>query len=330
MKTFTASGLGRLALAALACASPGCAGVDSPPPRPPVDLSAIKESLEGLRRGMRDQERRIEGAREEVQRLGDAFARAREELESEREEARDSLEKAGKIAAGLEARIGKLESRVSLLRASASRADARKEGPVAGPAGAPSRMAPVGAPLADARIASVGLPEDRDAPVADLPARGRGGPRGFAGNCRPAARLRAPAHLGARRELRPGGSRPARGEKLRAGARPAGGVHREASRARAGGRRAILDRAVLFSGEEFRARHPGVQQGAGGLRQRGQGAGGPSAGGALVPEPGRSGERPGAARPRDRQIPGLGRGERRPGAARIPLSGRPQGPLPRA
>lgn len=176
MKTFTASGLGRLALAALACASPGCAGVDSPPPRPPVDLSAIKESLEGLRRGMRDQERRIEGAREEVQRLGDAFARAREDLESEREEARDSLEKAGKIAAGLEARIGKLESRVSLLRGSASRAGARKEGPVAGPAGAPSRMAPVGAPLADARIASVGLPEDRDAPVADLPAGGARAP----------------------------------------------------------------------------------------------------------------------------------------------------------
>lgn len=167
-----ASRLGRLALAALAFASPGCTGVDSPPPRPPVDLSAIKESLEGLRRGMRDQERRIEGAREEAQRLADAFARAREEIESGREDARKSLEKAGKITAGLEARIGKLESRVSLLRASASRADARKGEPVAGPAGAPSRMAPVGAPLADARIASVGLPEDRDAPVAGLPAGG--------------------------------------------------------------------------------------------------------------------------------------------------------------
>ena len=210
MRTFTASGFGRLALAALACASPGCAGVNSPqpraaPPRPAVDLSAIKESLEGLRRGMRDQERRIEGAREEVQRLADAFARAREEREGERKEARDALEKAGKAATGLEARIGNLESRVSLLGARVSRAAARKRELVAGPAGAPSRVAPVGAPLADARIAAVGRPGNRDVPAAGLP---DGGARTPAASRETLAALPAPAP--------PPGSEPAEEDYARA------------------------------------------------------------------------------------------------------------------
>ena len=92
MKTFKASRLKPIMLVALSFVLLGCPDADipiegptgsSPPPAPPaqiqnpsVDVAAIEENLKGLRRGMRNQEQRIEEAREHSGGHGRGRARA--------------------------------------------------------------------------------------------------------------------------------------------------------------------------------------------------------------------------------------------------------------
>ena len=189
MNTFKASRLRSFSLVALSFALLGCPEVDSPvggpgggvapgtgsPPRPappsrivaqrpPVDVSAIEKNLQGLRRGMRNQEQRIEEAREAIQGITDEVERARKDSEK-------SLEEAGEIIAKLQERIEKLEKEVSHLRSKPPVEAAKKKMEVVvTAAGAPSRMPPVGLSPADGRIASAGLPHSRDAPAVGVPA----------------------------------------------------------------------------------------------------------------------------------------------------------------
>ena len=194
MKTFKASRLQAFALAILSLVLLGCPEANSPvgdpggavipgtssPPRPAspaqaaaqnpsVDVSAIEQNLQGLRRGMRNQEQRIEETREAIQEVTDEVERARKE----RKDSENSLEKAGMAIAKLQERIEKLEDEVSQLRSKAPLvAERKKEEVVVTFAGAPSRMSPVGIPPANPRIMSAGLPLSQDAqavgqPVAD-------------------------------------------------------------------------------------------------------------------------------------------------------------------
>lgn len=169
MKTFMASRLRPLSLAALSFVLLGCPEANSPvgdpgssplpaPParvgaqNPSVDVAAIEKNLQGLRHGMQNQEQRIEEAREAIQGVTDEVERARKDSEK-------SLKNAGKVITKLQERIEKLENAVSLLRSKPPVEVARKkEEIVVTPAGAPSRMSPVGAPPSDGRIPSAGLP----------------------------------------------------------------------------------------------------------------------------------------------------------------------------
>ncbi len=187
MKTFKASRFQTFSLVALSLVLLGCPeanppgggpgivpGTGSPPrPAPPaqvavrnpsVDVSAIAKNLQGFRRGMQNQEKRIEETRETVQRLTDEVERARKDSET-------SLEKAGKVVAQLQGRIEKLEDKMKLLRSKAPVVAARKkEEVVVTPVGAPSRFSPVGVPPANARIPSAGLPQSQDVGAVGRPA----------------------------------------------------------------------------------------------------------------------------------------------------------------
>lgn len=174
-----ASRLQGFALAVLVLALAGCApkpggakeGSQSlPPPAPSAELLAVRETLRSLGRGMRSRERRVEETRESLQRLSDAFERAREESAQAGKSSRDALGKAGEAIEGLAGRIENLERQLGLLVERASRADAREKERRVSPAGLPSRASPVGAPLAGARVPSVGLPGSGGAQTAGLPA----------------------------------------------------------------------------------------------------------------------------------------------------------------
>ena len=180
MDTFTASCFRTFPLMALSLVLLGCpdanspvGGPGSPPlPAPPaqvaaqqlsVDVSAIEQNLQGLRRGMRNQEQRIEETREAIQGVTDEVERARKDSEK-------SVEKAEKAIAKLEERIDKLENEVSRLRTKAPLvAAAKKEEIVVTQAGAPSRMSPVGAPPANMLIPSAGFPQNRDSGAVGVP-----------------------------------------------------------------------------------------------------------------------------------------------------------------
>ena len=183
MKTFKASRLKFFPLVALSFVLLGCPEVDSPvggpgsPPRPAppaqvaaqqlsVDVAAIEENLQGLRRGMRNQEQRIEETREAIQGVTDEVERARKDSEV-------SLEKAEKVIAKLTERVEKLENEVSQLHSKpplVAAQEKEKVEVVVTPVGAPSRMSPVGAPPLNARIPSAGLPQSRDAQDVGAPA----------------------------------------------------------------------------------------------------------------------------------------------------------------
>ncbi|MCY3822633.1 MAG: tol-pal system protein YbgF [Nitrospinae bacterium] len=188
MKTFKASRLQAFALAALSLVLLGCPEANSPagdpggavisgtssPPRPAPsvqaaaqnlsdDVAAIEQNLQGLRRGMRNQEQRIEEARQAIQGVTDEVERARKDSEK-------SLEKAEEVIAKLTERVEKLENEVSQLRSKPPLVAAQKKVEVVVTAvGAPSRMSPVGIPPANPRIASVGLPLSQDAQAAGQP-----------------------------------------------------------------------------------------------------------------------------------------------------------------
>ena len=180
MKTFQTSRLRSFSLVALSFVLLGCpeanspvGGPGSPPrpappapvasPQPSVDVAAIEENLQGLRRGMRNQEQRIEEAREAIQGVTDEVERARKDSE-------ESLGKTGKSIAKLEERIEKLEDEVSRLRTKAPLvAAAKKEEVVVTPVGVPSQVLHVGVPPAGARILSAGLPQNRVAHVVGVP-----------------------------------------------------------------------------------------------------------------------------------------------------------------
>ena len=187
MKTFKASSLQAFSLIALSLVLLGCPEANTrgggpgivpgtgspsrPAPsaqvaarNPSVDVSAIEKNLQGFRRGMRNQEQRIEEAREAIQEITDEVERARKDSEN-------SLEKAGKAIAKLQERIEKLENEVSQLRSKAPLVAAqKKEEVVVTLAGAPSRLSPVGAPSANTQIASAGLPQSQDAQAVGQPA----------------------------------------------------------------------------------------------------------------------------------------------------------------
>ncbi len=187
MKTFKASSLQAFSLIALSLVLLGCPEANTPgggpgivpgtstpsrpaPPaqvaarNPSVDVSAIEKNLQGFRRGMRNQEQRIEEAREAIQEITDEVERARKDSEN-------SLEKAGKAIAKLQERIEKLENEVSQLRSKAPLVAAqKKEEVVVTLAGTPSRLSPVGAPSANTQIASAGLPQSQDAQAVGQPA----------------------------------------------------------------------------------------------------------------------------------------------------------------
>ena len=113
---------------------------------------------------MRNQEQRIEEAREAIQEITDEVERTRKDSET-------SLEKAGKVVAKLQERIEKLENEMKLLRSKAPLMAARKKEEVlVTPVGAPSRFSPVGAPSANTRIPSAGLPQSQDAGAVGRPA----------------------------------------------------------------------------------------------------------------------------------------------------------------
>lgn len=183
MTIFKTPGLQAFLLAALPLVLLGCPEANAPaggpgappPPAPParvaaqqpsVDVAAVEENLQGLRRGMRNQEQRIEEAREAIQGVTDEVERARKDSEK-------SLEEAEKVIAKLAERVEKLEDEVSRLRSKPPLAAAQEKEKVeviVTPVGAPSRMSPVGAPPLNARVPSAGLPQSRDAPAAGAPA----------------------------------------------------------------------------------------------------------------------------------------------------------------
>jgi len=150
---------------------PGAPPLLAPPAQvavqqPSVDVAAIEENLQGLRHGMRNQEQRIEEAREAIQGVTDEVERARKDSEK-------SLEEAGKVIAKLTERVEKLENEVSQLRSKpplVAAQEKEKVEVVVTPVGAPSRMSPVGAPPLNARIPSAGLPQSRDAQDVGAPA----------------------------------------------------------------------------------------------------------------------------------------------------------------
>ncbi|MDE0331098.1 MAG: tetratricopeptide repeat protein [Nitrospinae bacterium] len=181
MKILKTSRLQAFSLAVLSLVLLGCpeanspVGVPVPPPlpappakvaaQPPsVDVAAIERNLQDLRHGMRNQELRIEETREAIQGITDEVERARKDSEV-------SLEKADKVLAKLKQRIEKLENEVSRLRTKPPLVAAeKKEKVVVTPVGAPSRLSPVGAPPADSRIPSAGLPLSQDAQDVGVPA----------------------------------------------------------------------------------------------------------------------------------------------------------------
>lgn len=191
MRIFKTSRLRIIPLAALSLVLLGCPEANSPvggsggavvsgtnsPPRPappaqvavqnpPIDVSAIEKNLQGLRRGMRNQEQRIEETREAIQGVTDEVERARKDSEN-------SLEKAGKAIAKLEERIEKLENEVNQLRSKAPLVAAqdkdKKVEVVVTTVGTPSRMPPVGIPPANPRVTSAGLPLSQGAQAAGRP-----------------------------------------------------------------------------------------------------------------------------------------------------------------
>ena len=183
MKTFQTSRLRSFSLVALSFVLLGCPEANSPvggpgsPPRPAppaqvpsqqpsVDVSAIEENLQGLRRGLRNQEQRIEEARGAIQGVTDEVERARKDSEK-------SLEKAGNAITKLEHRIEKLEKEVSLLRSKPPLvATVKKEEVVVTPVGVPTQVLHVGVPPANMLIPSAGLPQNRDAGAVGLPVKG--------------------------------------------------------------------------------------------------------------------------------------------------------------
>lgn len=192
MRIFKTSRLQIIPLAALSLVLLGCpeanspvgdpggavvSGTSSPPRRappvqvavqnPPVDVSAIEKNLQGLRRGMRNQEQRIEETREAIQGVTDEVERARKDSENSLEKAEEKTEKA---IAKLEERIEKLEDEVSRLRTKPPVVAAKKKVEVVvTTVGTPSRMPPVGIPPANPRIMSAGLPLSQDAQAAGRP-----------------------------------------------------------------------------------------------------------------------------------------------------------------
>ena len=183
MKTFQTSRLRSFSLVALSFVLLGCPEANSPvggpgsPPRPvppaqvpsqqpSVDVSAIEENLQGLRRGLRNQEQRIEEARGAIQGVTDEVERARKDSEK-------SLEKAGNAITKLEHRIEKLEKEVSLLRSKPPLvATVKKEEVVVTPVGVPTQVLHVGVPPPNMLILSAGLPQNRDAGAVGLPVKG--------------------------------------------------------------------------------------------------------------------------------------------------------------
>lgn len=183
MKTFQTSRLRSFSLVALSFVLLGCPEANSPvggpgspprpvppaqvaPPQPSVDVSAIEENLQGLRRGLRNQEQRIEEARGAIQGVTDEVERARKDSEK-------SLEKAGNAITKLEHRIEKLEKEVSLLRSKPPLvATVKKEEVVVTPVGVPTQVLHVGVPPANMLIPSAGLPQNRDAGAVGLPVKG--------------------------------------------------------------------------------------------------------------------------------------------------------------
>lgn len=183
MKTFHTSRLRSFSLVALSFVLLGCPEADSPvggpgtpprpappaqvaPPQPSVDVAAIEENLQGLRSGMRNQEQRIEEAREAIQGVTDEVERARKDSE-------ESLGKTEKSIAKLEERIEKLEDEVSRLRKKAPLvAAAKKEEIVVKPVGVPTQVLHVGVPPANMLFPSAGLPQNRNAGAVGLPVKG--------------------------------------------------------------------------------------------------------------------------------------------------------------
>ena len=183
MKTFQTSRLRSFSLVALSLVLLGCPEADSPvggpgspprpappaqvaPPLPSVDVAAIEENLQGLRSGMRNQEQRIEEAREAIQGVTDEVERARKNSE-------ESLGKTEKSIAKLEERIEKLEDEVSRLRTKTRLvAAAKKEEIVVKPVGVPTQALHVGVPPANMLFPSAGLPQNRDAGAVGLPVKG--------------------------------------------------------------------------------------------------------------------------------------------------------------
>ncbi len=183
MKTFQTSRLRSFSLVALSLVLLGCPEADSPvggpgspprpappaqvaPPPPSVDVAAIEENLQGLRSGMRNQEQRIEEAREAIQGVTDEVERARKNSE-------ESLGKTEKSIAKLEERIEKLEDEVSRLRTKTRLvAAAKKEEIVVKPVGVPTQALHVGVPPANMLFPSAGLPQNRDAGAVGLPVKG--------------------------------------------------------------------------------------------------------------------------------------------------------------
>ena len=180
MKTFQTSSLRSFSLVALSFVLLGCPEANAPvggpgspprpappaqvaPPQPSVDVAAIEENLQGLRRGIRNQEQRIEEAREAIQGVTDEVERARKDSE-------ESLGKTEESIAKLEERIEKLEKEVSRLRTKAPLvAAAKKEKVVVTPVGVSSQVLHIGVPPANARIPSAGLPQNRVAHAVGVP-----------------------------------------------------------------------------------------------------------------------------------------------------------------
>ena len=107
---------------------------------PSVDVVAIKKNLEGIRRGIRNQEQRSEEAREAIQQLTDVVERSQKEYV-------DAIEKSDKTIAKLLEQIEKLASDLKQLRPQAPLAvKLKKEEYVITPTDALSRMSPAPRP----------------------------------------------------------------------------------------------------------------------------------------------------------------------------------------
>jgi len=170
--------LGALLLPLMGCAEPGLRGGDpflgAPAgPASPVaagrDLPDLRESLRELRRGLANQEERIEEARKAIQALADGAERGRRASE-------EALKKLGQQLDEVRGRMDTLEGELALLRASArGRGASPGEEGLSGPAGAPSAAAaavgvPQSAPGGEAEALAAGVPRAEQAPPAGLPA----------------------------------------------------------------------------------------------------------------------------------------------------------------